>query len=113
MLIVVAIMAMISGLVAVAAIKYWQGARIRTAETSARALRHAVSGYWVTHNESSCPTFDELMTAGILDEAAEKKDPWGGAWRIQCDGARVTVSSDGPDRRSGTPDDIRVPPKAA
>jgi type II secretory pathway pseudopilin PulG len=111
-LIVVAIMAMISGLVAVAAIKYWQEARIRAAGTGARSLRHSVEGYWAMHGDEGCPTFDELVKAGAVDEAAEKKDPWGGSWRIQCDGPRVTVSSDGPDRRSGTADDIRVPPKA-
>src|SRR5262249_8389049 len=86
MLMVVSIMALIAGAVAVAAFRYWQGARLRAAETSAREMREAVKGYWLQHDDSVCPTVDDLMSAGILDEAASKKDPWGSAWHIECAG---------------------------
>ena len=46
---------------------------------------------------------------GALDEDSPKKDPWGNDWRIRCDGTRVIVETDGPDRQRGTEDDVRVP----
>jgi general secretion pathway protein G len=111
MLIVVAIIAMVAGGVAVAAIRHWNTARAQTARTNARSIRHAVKGFWVTHGDVECPTVQQLVSEGVLDDDSPAEDPWGNAWRIECDGERVTVASDGPDRRSGTADDIRVPPK--
>jgi general secretion pathway protein G len=111
-LIVVAIMALVATGVAVAAMGYYQSTRVKTAGMNAAGLREAVKGWWMKHDDETCPTVDELITDGILDEGSLRKDPWGGSWRIECTGFRVTVSSDGPDRKQGTADDIRVPPKS-
>ncbi len=110
MLIVVAIMAIVAGGVAVAAIKYWNTARLKTAATGARTVRSAVKGYWVTHENSHCPTVTELMSDGQLDEDSPTRDPWGNDWKIECEGEHVLVQSFGPDGKRDTEDDIRVPP---
>lgn len=111
MLIVVAIMAIVAGGVAVAAMNHWNRAREQTAKTSARGIRNAVKGWWLTQDEMRCPTVGELLSSGVLDEDSPPQDPWGTPWHIECEEERITVSSNGPDRQNGTADDIRVPPK--
>ena len=109
-LIVVAILAMVAGAVAVVAIRYFDRARIRMAETNARTVRSAVKGYWVENDSAECPTVQDLVHDEVLDRDNASKDPWGTAWRIECNGRDVVVSSNGRDGLPGTPDDIRVPP---
>lgn len=110
-LIVVAIMALVATGVAVAAFKFYQQAKVRDADTNARALRDAVKAFWMMHESAACPSFAELVSTGVLDEGSARTDPWGKPWHIECVDTAVTVLSDGPDRRPGTPDDIRAPPK--
>ena len=110
MLIVVAIMSLVASGIAVAAYKYWSMAQIKTATANARSLRGLVKAWWLANESGECPTLDDLIRSGGADEDTSRVDPWGSAWRIECDGARVSVSSDGPDRKAGTTDDIRVPP---
>ena len=110
-LIVVAIMALVASAVAIAALKYYQSAREKTADTNARAVRDAVNAWWILHDSGTCPTMADLISAGVLDAASPRKDPWGTPWRIECSDVAATVVSDGPDRTPGTSDDIRVPPK--
>jgi general secretion pathway protein G len=111
-LIVVAIMALVATGVAIAAMGYYQSTRVKAAGINARGVREAVKGWWMKNDDGKCPTVDDLVADGILDEDSPRKDPWGTSWRIECSGVSVTVSSDGPDRKQGTADDIRVPPKS-
>lgn len=109
MIIVVAIIALISSSIAVAAHHFWVKAQLDTAETSTRTMRQSVTAYSVYNPTDACPTVDMLIGAGVLDEDTSTKDPWGGPWRIVCEGGKVTVSSDGPDKVQGTDDDIQSP----
>jgi general secretion pathway protein G len=109
-LIVVAIMAMISGAVAFGVMKYYQHARDTLARTNAATVRQAAQAYLSINEGEGCPTMKELVSSGTLDAISAKKDPWGSAWRIECTGAAIVVSSSGADRSAGTADDIRVPP---
>jgi general secretion pathway protein G len=111
MLIVVAIMALVAGAVAAGVIHHWTEVRKATAATSARGVRQAVKSWWLSHESASCPSVSDLLADGLLDEDSPPRDPWGNAWHIECSNDAVTVASDGPDRQSGTADDIRVPPK--
>jgi type II secretory pathway pseudopilin PulG len=111
MLIVVAIMAIVSAAVAIGAMKHFLRVKVETAETNARTVREAVKTFWIKNDDPTCPTVDQLIADGELDEGSPRKDPWGTAWRIECSDERVHVISDGPDRKSGTEDDIHVPPK--
>jgi hypothetical protein len=109
MMIVIAIIALISASIAVAAYRMWGGAQHDQTETNTRTIRHSVTGWLVQNPAGGCPTVAQLITDGILDEDMSRADPWGGPWRISCDDGRIAVSSDGPDKHPGTADDIRVP----
>ena len=109
-LIVVAIIALISAGVGIAAIKYFGDAQDRNAETNARAIRAAVKTWWIDHDRTECPGVDELIAAGTLDRDTTRRDPWGESWRVECADNDVAVVSLGRDRRLGTADDIRIPP---
>lgn len=109
-LIVVAILALISAGVALAAIKFLEDARVRHAKTSARAIRGAVKAFWINNDDPECPAVDELIREGTLDRDSTRVDPWGENWRVECAERDVMVISTGPDRKPGTEDDIRIPP---
>ena len=109
-LIVVAIIALVSAGVAVAAWKFMGPAKDKTAASSARTVRGAVKTWWLEHDASACPSVKQLVDDQVLDKDNAQLDPWGKPWRIECADNDVTVYSDGNDRIAGTADDIRVPP---
>jgi len=109
-LIVVAIIALISAGVGLAATKYFADAQVRTTASNARAIRGAVKAWWIDHDHGQCPGVDDLITSGTLDRDSPKQDAWGESWRVECNDDEVTVVSLGRDRRLGTSDDIRIPP---
>lgn len=109
-LIVVAIMALVAAGVGLAVFKHWIEAREKIARTNARDLRSAVKVWQATHETDVCPEIEQLVKAGTLDRDSPLKDPWGGEWQLQCENDDVTVISLGRDHKSGTEDDIRVPP---
>ena len=109
-LIVVAIIALVSASVGLAAYKFWEPSREKSAATNARAIRSAVKAWWVEHDASLCPSTQQLVADQILDKDQTSQDPWGRPWRIECAENDVTIYSDGRDRIAGTSDDIRIPP---
>jgi general secretion pathway protein G len=109
-LIVIALMAMLSSAVAVAVMTYWEHAKQHHAETTARTIRGAVKVWWLEHDSSICPKVADLLHDGTLERGGPERDPWGGAWTLECDGRDVTVSSNGSDHTPNTADDIRIPP---
>jgi len=109
-LIVVAIIALVSAGVAVAAFPYWGRAQQKSASANARNLRGAVKSWWVDHDPSLCPEINQLVQDQALDRDSPRTDPWGKPWRIECADHEVTILSDGSDRTAGTSDDIRIPP---
>ncbi len=109
-LIVVAILALIASAVGIAAFDAWKRAQIEHATSNAREMRHAVKTFWVQRDATVCPDVERLLSDGLLERGSPKRDPWGGAWVIECDGEDATVVSAGPDRQRGTSDDIRAPP---
>jgi hypothetical protein len=64
---------------------------------------------WQADGESGCPTLSVLERRRHLDSSARHDDPWGTRFRISCAGSALTVSSPGPDGRTGTRDDVVVP----
>jgi general secretion pathway protein G len=109
-LIVVAITSLVAAGVGIAAVEAFFKAKVKTATTSARTIRAAAKTWWTDHDPALCPSVGDLVKDGVVDEDASPDDPWGTPFRVECDGDRVSVASDGPDRKKGTPDDIRVPP---
>lgn len=108
-LIVVAIIALIAGGVGIAAFERYRKAQRDMTRAGAVQVRAAVRAWWLEHEPTECPDFDELVRSAALDEGSRRGDAWGEPWSIQCVEGRVTVSSAGPDRQLGTSDDIRVP----
>ena len=109
-LVVLAIIGLVSGVVAVAVIKHLETARVTTSRESARVVRQAVSTHRMTRTGDECPTIDTLVAAQEIDSASKTIDAWDKPFKIECDAeGAVTVISMGPDKKLGTPDDIRVP----
>jgi general secretion pathway protein G len=111
-LIVVAIMSLIATTVVVAVIPKFRGAQVDTALNSAREIRGAVTR-WRARGGDQCPTVQQLRSDKEIDTASNINDPWGSPFKIICTEDEVVVTSPGPDKKEGTPDDLSVPPKAA
>lgn len=113
-MIVVAIIAMVTGAVAVVAIPRMREAQVKTAQTAARTVRNAVQQWQLSNNDyASCPTVSELVQDKQLDSGQATTDPWGEDFSIKCEADEVIVQSNGPDKKPGSPDDIVVPQGAA
>ena len=109
-LVVLGIVALISGVIAVAVIGHLERARIQTSRESARVIRGAVTSYRLNHATDECPSIDLLVSSQEIDRASKTLDAWEKPFTIECDErGDATVVSAGPDKRVGTPDDIRVP----
>jgi len=108
-LIVVAIIAMVASGVAVFALPQFKKAQIKTAATGASVIRGAIQNWQRENGDSTCPTIAQLVQEKELDPAMNTADPWGEQYVLTCADDDVTVSSNGPDKKRGTPDDIRVP----
>jgi general secretion pathway protein G len=108
-LIVVAIIAMVASGVAVFALPKYKEAQVKSAETGARVIRGAIQNWQRVNNESTCPAMAQLIQEKELDSATTTTDPWGQAYVLSCTDDDVIVASNGPDKKRGTPDDIRVP----
>ena len=108
-LVVLAIIALISGVIAIAVVRHLENARKQTTRQSALALRNAIASYRIDHADD-CPSIDTLVAAEIIDSVSKTNDAWDKPFVIECDEhGHVTVASGGPDKRIGTDDDIRVP----
>jgi general secretion pathway protein G len=108
-LIVVAIIAMVAGGVAVFALPKYKEAQIKNAETGARIVRTAIQQWQAANNETSCPTMSQLVQEKQLDPGQTTKDSWNQDYTLTCTDDEVIISSNGPDKKKGTKDDIMVP----
>ena len=108
-LIVVAIIAMVAGGVAVFALPKYKEAQIKSAETGARIVRTAVQQWQAANNEITCPTISQLVQEKQLDPGQSTKDSWNQDFSLNCTDEEVIISSNGPDKKKGTKDDIVVP----
>ncbi len=108
-LIVVAIIAMVASGVAVFALPKYKQAQVQEAETGARVIRGAIQNWQRVNNDSTCPTMSQLVQEKEIDSATSNVDPWNQPYILTCTDDDVIVGSDGPDKKHGTADDIRVP----
>lgn len=106
-LIVVSIMAVISGGAVVLAFPLYKEARIKTAVVSAKEIKKAAQLYQeMDATTEGCPTIADLVAAKRVDSKTAD-DPWGKPFRIACGEGDIHVLSSGNDRKDNTPDDIR------
>lgn len=108
-LIVVAIMAVISGGVTLVAFPLYKESRIKIAVQGCMAVRQAAELYQNLEGTSdACPTIQDLVTSRKLD-GKHTEDPWNTTYRVDCSGSdgEIHAVSAGNDRKFGTQDDIR------
>jgi len=107
-LIVVAIMAVISGGATLLIFPQFKKAKIQAAKVGAEAVKQAAELYLnMDADTDACPTVQDLIQSKKLD-AKKTDDPWNKPYRIVCgEGGELRVHSNGPDGKEGTPDDVR------
>ena len=107
-LVVITIIAMISGGVAISVMRAKDEADKTLTQTDATNIRSSVLLFRIA-NGSECPTMRRLREEEILDEGRRDEDAWGNLYRITCTGSRIKVMSNGPDGEADNDDDITAP----
>lgn len=107
-LIVLAIIGLIAGGIAVYAVPKFREAQVKSAKTSLISLQTTADAWRASHG-NECPTPERLKEEKELSAASDTNDPWGDPYKIQCDEGETVAYSFGPDKKEGTPDDIRFP----
>jgi general secretion pathway protein G len=106
-LIVVAIMAVISGGVTLVAFPLYRESRIKIGVQGCQAVKQAAELYQnLDATGDACPTIQDLVTSRKLD-GQHTEDPWGVQYRIDCSEGEIRVWSNGNDRKPGTADDLK------
>jgi general secretion pathway protein G len=105
-LIVVAIMAVISGGVTLVAFPLFKESRIKIAIQGAGAVKQAAELEKNLDGTSDCPTIQDLVASKKLDRQ-KTEDPWGTTYKVDCSEGEIRVFSAGNDKKFGTPDDVR------
>lgn len=106
-LIVVAIMAVISGGVTLVAFPLYKESRIKIGVQGCMVVRNAAELYQnLDGSADQCPTIQDLVTSRKLD-GKKIDDPWGAPYKVDCSGGEIHGVSSGNDKKFGTPDDLR------
>jgi len=106
-LIVVAIMAVISGGVTLVAFPLYKKAKVDTGMVGVRTVKQAAELYQNLEGSSDiCPTMQDLVRTKKLD-GSKTEDPWGTTYRVDCGEGEIRVYSNGNDKKPGTPDDLK------
>lgn len=106
-LIVVAIMAVISGGVTLVAFPLYKKAKVDAAMVGTHAVKQAADLYQnLEGSADQCPTIQDLVRSKKID-GSKTDDPWGVTYRIDCSEGESRVWSNGNDRKPGTQDDLR------
>ena len=79
-------------------------AQIHLTTSLAHGLRLGAALWQESRN--TCPTPDDVISAGLLSPHLQAHDAWNTPYKITCEGKAPTVRSAGPDKAFGTPDDI-------
>lgn len=106
-LIVVAIMAVISGGVTLVAFPLFKESRIKIGVQGCQTVRQAAELYQnLEGSADQCPTIQDLVTSKKLD-GKRTEDPFGSTYKIDCSEGEIHGISPGNDKKFGTPDDLR------
>ena len=109
-MIVLAIIALITGSVGLAVFGALRRGRIKTAKIAVKEIAGAAQQFMMDNN-NKCPAgIDDLVAQRFLPKKPYK-DPWNSDLILRCpaeaDGDGVDVLSPGPDKAEGTADDIK------
>jgi general secretion pathway protein G len=103
-MIVMVIMAMVATAASFAIIPQLEKAKIKQTATDAKAISAAAEMYMAEND--GCPTVEELVTHKILKGTTNTKDAWDNDFVISCDQDGAVARSAGPDKQTGSEDDI-------
>ena len=104
-MIVVIIMAMIATGISVAVLPALSDAKSDLAESNVGAIQRAAEMHMLRGND--CPSsVSDLIAAQRLPANTEENDPWGNAYRVECSGGNIVVTSPGEDGEFGSDDDV-------
>ncbi len=83
--------------------------RIGMASTELIAIRHLLEVHYVSR-QAYPPDFASYLRENLRADLARdtSKDPWGRPYRFEARGESFVLRSDGPDKTSGTTDDLEV-----
>ena len=93
-MIVVIIMALIATGVAVAVLPQLESAKEDTTRTRASTIRSAATLYVAQSPGSDCPSVDDLIEEGYVQEGTDTTDGWGNEYTIRCERGDVNIVSD-------------------
>jgi general secretion pathway protein G len=106
-LIVVAIMAVISGGVTLVAFPLYKESRIKIGVQGCLVVRQAAELYQnLEGSADQCPTIQDLVTSKKLD-GKKTEDPFNTTYKIDCSEGEIHGISAGNDKKFGTQDDLR------
>lgn len=117
MMIVLAIIAMVTGSLFIWLRGSSEKAKAKTAKVTVSLLEGAYQEWSAEHTDKACPeSIEELLEYTTIKEKDRPKiikgDPWGSAWVLKCtdteSGTEFTVLSVGKDKKEGTKDDVMV-----
>lgn len=109
-MIVLAIIAMVMGMVGFAAFPMLQKANCKAAWSQAQTIQQAIATYQ-TDNAGDCPkTLDDLVSGKFLTKSPV--DPWNQPFKFKCPGEKggadtADIWSSGKNKQDGDDDDIR------
>lgn len=104
LLVVITILAVLAGAALPYVQSYVEESKVAKAKTDLEEIARALAVYETREGEYAKADVSDL-TGRYLNKAPI--DPWGKSYRIGTDSG--LVKSDGPDRASGTPDDVSAP----
>jgi general secretion pathway protein G len=109
LVIVITIIGVLTAAISIGVLQAQKRANIGAASTACNTVRQATMQWKAVHSDQDCPTVDQLKQEKDLDTGFSVKDPWGMPYKLSCDTDEITCTSNGPDKKEGTDDDIRVP----
>jgi hypothetical protein len=90
-------------------VHYYSDKRPADVLREARVLVEQTERYRSTHGSTSCPTPADVLVGQEPDAGVKLVDPWGTPYVLHCFENDTFVTSAGPDQKTGTKDDVRVP----
>jgi len=105
-MIVLALIGLIAGAIGTSVYKRYVDGQIRTTRLQVRELVGSAQVSML--DDPTCPTIEQMLARGQLGKLP--RDSWGTPLTLECPSKEgkdpVDVSSAGPDKKPGTPDDI-------
>lgn len=109
-MVVIAIIGIVMSAVGYGVMNYLAEAKVDAARVTAEKLASVLEMYYARHDEYPSNLSELTKKTGKSKRSALKKadlkDPWKKAWIYSVDGDSFKLCSSGPDKKSGTDDDI-------